>query len=268
MSPMPVAPESRKTNKRRKAILEALAGKQSVRVAELSSQLGVSEVSIRRDLGYLQNAGLLHRSRGTAEAARQLSVFEGRLLHASAVKRAIGKAAAALVKPGSTIFLDSGTTVLQIAEQLPETLLNAGGLTIITRSLTIAAELRKRRQVRLILLGGVYAPDFDDFVGSAVERALEEIHADILFVGTDGVTAERGFTTDNILEAGLYRKIITCADRVVAVTDSTKIGVGKVQSILPFDAIHAFITDSAAPQGFVGSLRDRGIEVIIVPVPE
>jgi DeoR family transcriptional regulator, aga operon transcriptional repressor len=270
MMPMPVSPESRKITERRKAILDVVAARQSVRVAELSSQLGVSEVSIRRDLGYLEGAGLLRRARGTAEAARQvgqLSVFEARLFHASDVKRAIGSAAAALVKPGCTIFLDSGTTVLQIAEQLPEILLNSGGLTIITRSLTIASELRKRRQVRLILLGGLYAHDFDDFVGASVEQALQEIHTDILFTGTDGVTAERGFTTDNVLEAGLYRKIIGCADRVVAVTDSSKIGVGKVQSIFPFEAIHVFITDSRAPQGFANLLRERGIEVITVPAP-
>ena len=265
------AAESRKTAERRKAILEALATSQSVRVADLGRELGVSQVSIRRDLEYLESAGLLRRSRGAAQAAHQagqLSVFEARLLHAAATKQAIGRAAAALVKPGSTVFLDSGTTVLQIARQLPDPLLASGGLTVITRSLMIALELRRWRQTRLIVLGGVYVPDFDDFVGASVEQALQEIHADILFVGTDGITAERGFATDNVLEAGLYRRIINCAGHVVAVTDSSKIGVSKLQSIFPLEAAQTFITDSKASPGFVSLLRERGIEVILVPAPE
>jgi DeoR/GlpR family transcriptional regulator of sugar metabolism len=264
---MHIAAESRKTIERRKAILETVVACQSVRVAELSRNLGVSEVSIRRDLDYLASAGLLRRSRGAAEALRQagqISVFEARLLQGTEIKRAIGRAAAALVRPGCTIFLDSGTTVLSIAQQLPDGLLTAGGLTIITRSLLIAAELRKRRQTRLIVLGGLYAHDFDDFVGATVEQALQEIHADILFAGTDGVTAERGFTTDNVLEAGLYRKMVNCADQVVAVTDSSKIGAGKVQTIFPFEAIHTFITDTGAPIDFVRLLKERGVDVIQV----
>ena len=109
--------------------------------------------------------------------------------------------------------------------------------------------------------------EFDDFVGAQVEDALQGMHVHTLFIGTDGVIAERGLTTDNVLEAGLYRSMATCADRVVVVTDSSKIGINKLQAILAFDDIHAFITDSAAPPEFVKFLRERGIEVILVPQP-
>ena len=109
----------------------------------------------------------------------------------------------------------------------------------------------------------MYLHQFDDFVGPAVEAALAEIRADTLFIGTDGVSIERAFTTDNVLEAGLYRNMARAARRVVLVTDSSKIGVDKLQTTLSFADIHTFITDSAAPAEFTEMLRSRGIEVIL-----
>jgi DeoR family fructose operon transcriptional repressor len=109
--------------------------------------------------------------------------------------------------------------------------------------------------------------DFDDFVGSQVEQVLQEIHADTLFMGTDGVSIERGLTTDNVLEASLYRAMARCAERVVVVTDSSKIGLDKVQTTLAFDDIQTFVTDSDAPANFISRLREWGCEVIVVPRP-
>jgi DeoR/GlpR family transcriptional regulator of sugar metabolism len=135
----------------------------------------------------------------------------------------------------------------------------------VTRSLVIAGELRRYRQVRLIVLGGVYVHDFDDFVGSQVETALGGLHVNTLFIGTDGVSPERGLTTDNVLEAGLFRQMAAAAERVVVVTDSGKIGLDKLQTILPFEDLHTFITDTGAPAGFVQMLKEKGVSVLLAP---
>ncbi len=260
----------RHTRERRWAIVQAVNRNQRVTVVDLSRQLGVSEVSIRRDLEHLEAMGLLRRVHGGAEAlaqARQVVPFDARLLQKLEVKRAIGRAAAGLIHPGDVILLDAGTTVLEVARHIPRPLLTGGGLTVITRSLAIAYELRGYRDTRLMLLGGLYVPDFDDFVGAPVEDALRELHVDTLFIGIDGVT-ERGLATDNLLEVNLYRGMARSAERVVAVADSSKIGASRVQTILSFDEIHAFITDDAAPESFAQMLRTRSIEVMLVPSAE
>ena len=266
---MPSSSSARPPEDRRGQILQEVLRSQFVTVAALARQFDLSEVSIRRNLEQLEQAGLIKRVHGGAQALTrpgQPSVYDARLLHRLADKRAIGRAAAALIRPGETLFLDSGTTVLEVARAIPEPLLERGGLTLITRSLVIAGELRRYRQVRLIVLGGIYVHDFDDFVGPQVEAALGGLHVNTLFIGTDGVSQERGLTTDNVLEAGLFRQMAAAAERVVVVTDSGKIGLDKLQTILPFEDLHTFITDTGAPAGFVQMLKAKGVSVLLAPI--
>jgi DeoR family transcriptional regulator, aga operon transcriptional repressor len=266
---MPTTSQPRHTEQRRASIVALVQRQQQVSVTALSRQFGISQVSIRRDLDYLAEAGLLRRTHGGAEAlggAAQGGVFDLRLQQNVAIKRAIGQAAAALVKPGEVILLDSGTTVLEIARHLPRSLLENGNLTVITRSLAIANELRSQRQVRLIVLGGVYLPEYDDFAGEQVEAALQSLHANLLFIGAEGIALERGLTTDNLLEMSVYRALAKSADKVVVVADSSKIGVSKLQTLLPFEAVQVFITDAGAPAGLAQRLQDKGIQVILAPV--
>ena len=256
------------TTERRWAIVEEVQRNQRLSVCDLSDQFGVSEATIRRDLASLERRGLLQRVHGGAQAislAEQAFLFDARLLQNTEVKRAIGQAASELIHPGDTIFLDSGTTTLEIARSIPVPLLDSGGLTVVTRSLVIACEFRSRPSTRLVVLGGMYAHEFDTFVGAEVKHALQGIHVDTLFIGTDGVTADRGLTTDNLLEVDLYPDMVRSADRVVVVTDSSKIGVSQLQATVSFDKIHAFITDTGAPEDFVHMLREMQVEVILVP---
>jgi len=220
---------------------------QRVTVADLSQRFGVSEPSIRRDLSRLEKMGLLRRVHGGAEAIVQSGGplrFDLRLLENIETKQAIGQAACSLIQPGNTVLLDSGSTVLEIARHLPHSLPDEGKVTVITRSLMITSELRRHRQIRLVLLGGLYVHDFDTMVGLQVEQALQEMHVDILFTGSDGITAEVGLTTDNLSEVGLYRIMAHRASRVVVATDSSKIGINNLQMILALDEIHTLITDS------------------------
>lgn len=260
----------RNTVERRWAVVEDVQRNQQLSVADLSQRFGVSEATIRRDLDYLEQMGLLQRVHGGAQAvslAEQTFLFDARLLHNTEVKCAIGRAASKLIHPGDTIFLDSGTTVLEIARNIQPALLDSGRLTVITRSLVIASEFRSRPNTRLVVLGGMYTHDFDTFVGSRVKHALHGLHVDTLFLGTDGVTADRGLTTDNLSEVDLYPDMVRCADRIVVVTDSSKIGVDQLQAIVSLDQVHVFITDTGAPDDFLRMLREKGTEVILASRP-
>jgi DeoR/GlpR family transcriptional regulator of sugar metabolism len=258
-------PRSR-TTERHGALLAHLDQVGEASISELSRDLRVSEVSVRRDLEFLASRNLVRRTRGGAQSlARpgQVSVFDARLRANPSTKQRIGERAAALVQPGDTILLDSGTTVLEVARRLPPALLDDGGLTVITRSLAIAGEFRYRRRVRLFVLGGMYLHEYDTFVGQQVADALEGLHVRTLFIGSDGVSAARGLTTDNVLEAPLFRALSHVADRVVVAADASKIGLDKLQVTVPFESIHTFVTDEAAPQDFIAMLRARGVEVIV-----
>jgi DeoR/GlpR family transcriptional regulator of sugar metabolism len=249
-------------------ILQEVLRRQFVSTADLARQFGVSQVAIRRNLAELEQGGLVRRVHGGAQAVGrpgQTAQYDARLLDSVPAKRAIGQAAAALIRPGETILADSGTTVLEVVRAIPPALLENGNLTVVTRSLVIASELRRYRQVRLMVLGGIYVHDLDDFVGSQVESALQEMHVNTLFIGTDGVSPDRGLTTDNVLEAQLYRLIVRIADRVVVVADSGKIGAPKLQTILPFEEIDYLVTDAGAPDDAVRLLRDKGVSVVLAP---
>ncbi len=264
----PYAGGWRSTAARRWAIVQELQRVQKASIAELSDLLGASRVSIRRDLEHLERTGVLKRVHGGAEYLTQPGqsiAFDARMLHNLAIKQAIGRAAAQLIRPRETLMVDPGTTALQVVRSIPPALLQSGGLTIVTRSIMIAFELRTQRQIRLIVLGGLYVPDNDDLVGPLTEGALSEVKVNTLFMGTDGASAARGLTTDNVREASLVRRLAHSADRVIVVTDSSKIGVDKIQAILSLEEINVFVTDEGAPPDFTKLLQDRGVQVILVP---
>ena len=251
-------------------IVREVEQRQHVSVTELSQQFGVSDVMIRRDLERLDNLGLVRRVHGGAEAvprSAQPIVFNTRLLRNTAVKRALGAAAAHLLGSGRSVFFDSGTTVLEVARYIPRVLPEGSTLTVATRSLLVAAEMRTQRNIRLFVLGGIYQPDYDSFVGSQAESALDGLHVDTLFMGADGITVERGVSTDNVQEANIYRAMARCADRVVVVADATKIGVHTLQAVLPCEEIDVLVTDACAPIHLLQAFRERGVEVVVAPTP-
>ena len=208
--------------------------------------------------------GLLRRVRGGAEPIAARASCPSSMpacCRTRKLKQAHRAAAAGLVRPGDVLLLDSGTTVLEIARHLPGLLVDNGVLTMADPLPGHRAELRPYRHVQLIVLGGMYLTISTTSSAPRSASAAGSPHADTLFIGTDGVSAERGLTTDNVLEAGLYQDMARSAERVVVVTDSSKIGVTKVQSTLAFSDIQTFITDAGAPADFVAMLQERGCEV-------
>jgi DeoR/GlpR family transcriptional regulator of sugar metabolism len=253
--------------RRRESITQQLARENVVRVTELSRQFGVSEVSIRRDLEHLERQGLLQRVHGGAVAVA-IGRSAGALASVPAPyvdeKRRIGTAAAALVRPGDRVIFDSGTTVLEVARSLSNDLVDAGNLTAITSSLPIVQELGHRPGIHLILLGGIYLPEYRVVVGPQTVENLRGLHADKMFLGTDGLTLDHGLTTANVLEAEVDRAMVRAAAEIIVVADSSKIGGIGLTTILPLERVHKLITGQDSPADFVSALRAAGVDVILV----
>jgi DeoR/GlpR family transcriptional regulator of sugar metabolism len=252
---------------RRSQIISELNRSQRLKVSDLSDHLGVSEVSIRRDLQILEDSGLLKREHGGAVAIQDQTGGEGlatRWYQNLDKKERIGRAAAQLVQRGDNLIVDSGTTPLQVVRHLSQELLASGNLTIITASLPIAHEVGSHPGVHLILLGGVYLPNYDLVVGPQTIDNLKNLHADKLFLGTDGLTFTQGITTANVLEAEVDRAMVTASSAVIVVSDSSKIGLIGLATIMSLTRINTLVTDSDAPPDFVDTLRQQRVEVILV----
>ena len=237
---------------RRQHILAVAQNEGRVRVRDLSKALGISQITIRKDLDHLQGRGLLHRSHGGALPAQPGALFDPTLQekekshHNEKVR--IAAAAAELVQEGQCVMLDSGTTTTAVALALKK----FSQLTIITNGVNIAAELTGTH-FDVILTGGIVRKNSFSLVGPLAEDMLAEMHADILFLGVDGFDMEIGLTTPNLLESRVNRAMVGAASRVVAVCDSTKFDRRSLSRIVPATAIHHVITDTQSSQGNRGS---------------
>jgi len=254
-------------SQRRALILETLKRTQIVQVSELSQLFGISMVSVRRDLEILEQKGHLKRIHGGAVAVQAQGVSD--LLKMKAedkplIKERIGKVAAELINKFDNIIIDSGTTPLQVAKNIPYDLLNHGNLSIITNSLPILHALGTEKGVHMIFLGGIYLPNYDVVVGPRTVEQVKTLHADKLFLGTDGLTFNQGTTSANQLEAEVSQAMVAASGEVIVVSDSSKIGSIGLTTIVPITEINKLITDKDAPDDFVGQLRDQGVEVILV----
>jgi DeoR family transcriptional regulator of aga operon len=250
-------------DERRNHILGLLQSDGRVLVAELSRQLGISQITIRKDLDHLQARGLVQRTHGGALPVQTGALFDPSLQEKqkrhSHEKQRIAAAAARLVQEGQCVMLDSGTTTTAIALALKR----FSQLTIITNAVNIAAELTGTN-FEVILTGGSLRKNSFSLVGPLAEDVLEEMHADILFLGVDGFDVELGVTTPNVLESRVNRAMVKAARKVVAVCDSTKFSRRSLSRIVSPAAIHQVITDKNVSQQIVEALQSHNIEVTLV----
>jgi DeoR family transcriptional regulator of aga operon len=248
---------------RRQHILSLIQKQGRVLVDELSEQLDLSKITIRKDLDYLQSKELLVRTHGGALPAHAGALSDPpiedkeELRHEDKLK--IAKAAAGTVSEGQCIILDSGTTTTAIAREL----LAFKRLTVITNALNIAADLA-RSDFEVILIGGTLRKNSMSLVGPLAEDVLREMHADILFIGVDGFDTKIGLTTPNVLEARVNRAMVNAAERVVAVCDSSKFNRRSLSLIVEASAIHHVITDSNLSQEQARAIQETGIQLTIV----
>ncbi|HWF67444.1 MAG TPA: transcriptional repressor AgaR [Acidobacteriaceae bacterium] len=248
---------------RRQHILAIAQSEGRVRVRDLSKALGISQITIRKDLDHLQAKGLLQRSHGGALPAQPGALFDPSLQEKEkshhGEKERIGAAAAELVKEGQCVMLDSGTTTTAVAHALRR----FSYLTVITNAVNIAAELANTN-FEVILTGGILRKNSFSLVGPLAEDMLGEMHADILFLGVDGFDLEIGLTTPNLLESRVNRVMVNGATTVVTVCDSTKFNRRSLSRIVPSTAIHHVITDKNLSKSVLENLQSLNIEVTLV----
>jgi DeoR family transcriptional regulator, aga operon transcriptional repressor len=250
-------------DERRQHILGLIQRDGRVLISELSDALGISRITIRKDLDYLESKGLLRRSHGGALPAQGSAMLDPSLhekeLRRSEEKLRIATAASSLVTEDMCIILDSGTTTTAIARELRR----FRRLTIVTNAVNIATELAGTG-FEIILTGGILRENSSSLVGPLAQDALHEIHADILFLGVDGFDVKSGVMTPNLLESRVNRAMVDAAARVVAVCDSTKFARRSLARIAPISAIHSVITDNQIASEDFEALTAAGIEVIRV----
>jgi DeoR/GlpR family transcriptional regulator of sugar metabolism len=252
---------------RRDLTLRLVQSARRIGVGDLATRLGVSEMTVRRDLDALQDQGLVRRVHGAAVAGHQdaESGFAARMRWQAATKDRIGAATAALVQPGETVLLDAGTTTVHVAAHLPE----RAPLTVAVLSLQAAARLMDQPGVRLFVVGGEPRPTEGSMVGPATLRALRELAFDRFVLSFGGVHAADGYSEFSLDDAEVKRLALERAERVVAVADATKLGTRAFGRIAPIDAADDFVTDLAAedpdthPRGTetLAALRDAGTHV-------
>jgi DeoR/GlpR family transcriptional regulator of sugar metabolism len=251
---------------RQERILEAVEGTGGARVSDLVELLGVSDMTVRRDIAALAHKGLVIRVHGGATAVSGRAAEEPGFAVKSGMqtsqKAAIARAAAALVEPGDSVALSGGTTTYAVATELR----TIADLTVVTNSVPAGEVLytTARDDLTLVLTGGVRTPS-DALVGSVAVAALGSLHVDWLFLGVHGIDERAGLTTPNLVEAETDRALVSCARRIAVVADSSKWGVVGLCSIARLDEIDVLITDSGLDPEANRAIQARIGRLIIAP---
>ncbi len=255
----------RDTSERRALISAMVRERGSVQVASLASQFRVSLQTIRKDLHYLTELGVMSRAYGGAIAADATTpvsepAVATKLALRSADKDRIGRYAASLVRPGDSVVLDSGTTTLQIARHLPD----LEGITVVTNDFGVLSALMQKSAIKIVMIGGELRRKNLAFYGAQTLSALNELLVDKLFLGVDGFDVERGITTHHEAEAMLNRKMAEVAREVIAVTDSSKFGRVCLHRIIGLNEITGLVTDRDAPDYLLEASQQLDFDLTLV----
>ena len=247
---------------RRERIQEYLAVHRIARSIDLGRMLDASEATVRRDLEWLENEGIIQRTHGGAILSHQLDIeaeYRQRAQILSEEKRHIGEVAALLVEDGDTIFINSGTTTTQIIRHLHNNL----DATIITNNLVAVLEAGEVG-FELILLGGAFQPKSNSVAGRFAISNLSQVYANKAFIGVDGIDLKYGCTVPSINEAELVRLMIERTHgQIIITTDHSKWGTISNFEVAKIDQIHKLITDSHLEAGAQASLRSRSVDILL-----
>jgi DeoR family fructose operon transcriptional repressor len=248
---------------RHQAIAELVATRGRVAVTELASHFDVTTETVRRDLSQLERLKLLRRVHGGAVSMRSVAMLEAQLSDRdqaqAAEKERIGRAAAALLPEGGcTLLLDAGSTTIRLAGQLPSN----EQWTVITHAVPIAALLAPLPHVELHLLPGRVRTATQAAVGHATVEAIRHFRADLAFIGTNGISVRHGLSTPDAEEAATKRAIIESAQRVVVVSDATKVGQERTVRFADLEDLDVLVTDDSIEAADVKSFEAAGVEVV------
>ncbi len=248
---------------RREHIRRMLAEEGSLRVEDLVERLGVTSMTVRRDLIVMEAEGLLVRTHGgctyQSPMVRDLSFSEKDLLMARQ-KAGIAREAARLVRPGSTLFIDTGTTALHFARALPASL----DVRVFTNNLRVAMDLFSRDGFEVFVYGGQLARTSPDLVGEISLTRAQEFQLDLAVLGTDAIDPVRGeaYAAD-IRTASLDRAVLRQAAHAMVLGDSSKLGKHSLALVITLGRGVTFITDDGAPARDLAALRRTGADIVV-----
>jgi DeoR/GlpR family transcriptional regulator of sugar metabolism len=254
---------------RRSIILSELDRDGTVKVSDLVARMGVSDMTVRRDLQALHRQGLLQKVHGGAMAVAEPSTaepgFEANSARRQPEKEVIAMQAASLVRPGSAIAVSAGTTTHAFARHI----LDIPDLTVVTNSVWVADILHRsgRDSSSVLVTGGLRTPS-DALVGPVAISALSSLHVDAVFLGVHGMEEEgAGFSTPNLLEAETNRAMIRSGRRLVVLADSSKWGVVGLSSMARLSDAHVLITDTGLSAQASAILAERVEQLVLVDPP-
>ncbi|WP_164981433.1 DeoR/GlpR family DNA-binding transcription regulator [Silvibacterium dinghuense] len=251
---------------RHEYILRALQESGTVSIESLCKTFGASLATIRRDLADLEQRSLIKRVRGGAvpigplfyEPFRNDTSFQDKIASFAYEKRRIARVAAGMVQPGQTIALSGGTTTTEVVRNLK----TMRGISIITNTVNVAMELSNCKDIEVIVTGGVLRGNWFTLIGPIANASTEMLFADIIFLGVDGIDAQRGLTCTNPAEAELLRKLTAQSTKKVVVADHSKLGHMSKYLLCPTRNIDCLITDSGASRGLIAPFEKQGISII------
>ncbi|MFY9782508.1 MAG: DeoR/GlpR family DNA-binding transcription regulator [Acidimicrobiales bacterium] len=248
---------------RRATIAEQLRVEGEASIVELAAHFGTSEMTIRRDLDFLEVEGLARRARGGAISVQSRS-FEPPILqraaHMADAKRRIGAAAASLLRENETVIIDVGTTTHELAKAIPDDL----AITAITSSLVISTELTTKSRVKTIVTGGVVRHGELSMIGPRAQNSFADLNCDTVFLGVAGVSDVSGLTEYNLDDADVKRSALASGRRVIVLADASKLGSVAFITIAPINVVDLLITNASPDNAVIRRIKDHDVEVLHV----
>ena len=243
---------------RKRTIVELVTERDGCSVAQLAEELDFSKATVRRDLRDLEDQGRIERTHGGAVPTPSVGTersYDQREVEHLAAKQAIAERAKAEVREGQVVFLDAGTTTMEIARVLPDT-----GYVAVTNMPTVATELSER-DIDVKLTGGTLRARTRALVGPTASAFLDRANFDLLFLGTNGIDADAGLSTPNEEEAAVKTQMVERASRVVLVADSSKFEERSFVTFAELTDVDLLLTDAEPPAGLAAALADADVLV-------
>lgn len=249
---------------RRERILDLVRESGYYSLAELSRDLGVSDMTVRRDVRKLAEQGLVNVVHGGVNAVTDLLApvdFRFRADQHMAAKRAIAIHALTLIPPGSVVGLDAGTTLVEVARRLPLD----QHLTVVTHSLPAMAAVSRRPGVDLLGLGGTFYGEGQEFAGSLAHRLVSQLRIETFLLGTAAVREGRMWST-NGADVEMKQALMKAADRVVLLVDSSKFAYSALMMVAELSAVTTVVTDELATENAREAVLGAGVQLVVVPL--
>lgn len=251
--------------KRKEKLIEIIRESGIVSIKELAKELGLSTVTIRKDLKELERIGIVNRLWGGVslrESSTPEQTFDQKRALNLPEKKAIAETAINLLEPNDVIGISAGTTAYELAKLLYQ----FSNIQVVTYGLNIAY-LLARIGVSVIVPGGFLREKSFALVGEETVAFLKKIHLDKCFMGVDGIDGEV-LTDVNMAEAEVNRTMIERSRKLIVIADHTKLGQRKLTPIAPIERVNVLITDSKADKKLLKAFEDKGVEVLIGEVKE